>query len=114
VKQPPPPPAGTRPGAGSAPEGYLLVQSPITANPTASGTSEYEVRQPFALFDRSGRQVGEFRSRRSLDSPLPFPAGLYIVVTRMDGQLRQVQAEVLGGATTVVTLEDFREGFAID
>jgi hypothetical protein len=114
VKRPPTPPAGARPADRSLREGYLLVQSPITANPTASGTSEYEVHEPFSLFDRDGRPVGEFRSRRSHESPLPFPAGLYIVVTRIDGHLRQVQAEVQGGATTVITAEDFRQGFAID
>jgi len=81
--------------------GFLVVETVFL------GTDEGEDRRrAFFLYDEMGHYLTHFPN--NLMSPVPLPAGRYVVVTSILNTNKRVQVAISEGMTTVVCLSDFK------
>jgi hypothetical protein len=83
--------------------GSLLVET------VRFGTEHGEDRRrPFFVYDETGRYLTHFPNDSM--SPVPLPAGRYVVVTSIRNTNRRVQVLIKEGCTTTIGLSDFIAG----
>ena len=88
-------------GRGSEATGCLVAET------VCFGTDDgLERRNAFFVYDEQGRYLDRFPNDTM--SPVPLPAGRYVVVTHVFTANRRVQVVIKEGQTTTIRLRDFR------